>query len=84
MYAAKHHPGRLQNGQKRYLRCRETTDVPVIAPQSDDAGFRAAVNALRSAGRTVVMDVAPGVNLPNAERLVSRNGEWIIEGGNSS
>jgi len=30
------------------------------------------------------MDVAPGVDLPNAERLVSRGGEWIIEGGTSS
>jgi ATP phosphoribosyltransferase regulatory subunit len=62
----------------------ETTDVPVIAPQSDDAGLQTAVNALRSTGRTVVMDVAPGVDLPNAERLVLRNGEWIIEGGTSS
>jgi len=62
----------------------ETTDAPVIAPQSDDAGLQAAVNALRSTGRTVVMDVAPGVDLPNAERLVLRNGEWIIEGGTSS
>ena len=62
----------------------ETTDVPVIAPQSDDAGLQAAVNALRSTGRTVVMDVTPGVDLPNAERLVLRNGEWIIEGGTSS
>jgi hypothetical protein len=32
----------------------------------------------------VVMDVTPGVDLPNAERLVLRNGEWIIEGGTSS
>jgi hypothetical protein len=35
-------------------------------------------------GRTVIMDVAPGVDLPNAERLVLRGGEWIIEGGTSS
>ena len=60
------------------------TDVPVIAPQSDDAGLRAAVNALRSAGRTVVMDVAPGVDLPNAERLVLSDGEWVIDGSASS
>ena len=33
-------------------------------------GSRAAVTALRSAGRTVVMDVAPGADLPDAERLV--------------
>ena len=62
----------------------DAADVPVIAPQSDDAALRAAVNALRSAGRTVVMDVAPGVDLPNAERLVLSDGEWVIEGGASS
>ena len=59
---------------------RETAHVPVIAPQSDDAQLRAAVTALRAAGRTVVMDVAPGVDLPNAERLVLSDGKWIIEG----
>ena len=62
----------------------DATDVPVIAPQSDDAALRAAVNALRSAGRTVVMDVAPGVDLPHAERLILSDGEWVIEGGASS
>ena len=62
----------------------ESADVPVIAPQSEDAGLRAAVTRLRAAGRTVVMDVAPGVDLPNAERLVLRDGEWIIEGGFAS
>ena len=62
----------------------DAADVPVIAPQSDDAALRAAVNALRSAGRTVVMDVAPGVDLPNAERLILSDGEWVIEGGASS
>ena len=58
----------------------DAADVPVIAPQSNDAALRAAVNALRSAGRTVVIDVPPGVGLPNAERLVLRDGEWVIEG----
>jgi ATP phosphoribosyltransferase regulatory subunit len=62
----------------------DAADVPVIAPQSDDAALRAAVNALRSAGRTVVMDVAPGVDLPHAERLVLSDGEWVIEGSGSS
>ena len=62
----------------------DAADVPVIAPQSDDAALRAAVNALRSAGRTVVMDVAPGVDLPHAERLVLSDGKWVIEGGASS
>ena len=62
----------------------DATDVPVIAPQSDDAALRAAVAALRSAGRTVVMDVAPGVDLPNAERLVLSDGQWVIEGSASS
>ena len=62
----------------------DAMDVPVIAPQSDDAALRAAVTALRSAGRTVVMDVAPGVDLPHAERLVLSDGEWVIEGGASS
>ena len=62
----------------------DATDVPVVAPQSDDAALRAAVNALRSAGRTVVMDLAPGVDLPHAERLVLSDGEWVIEGSGSS
>ena len=62
----------------------DAMDVPVIAPQSDDAALRAAVTALRSAGRTVVMDVAPGVDLPNAERLILSDGEWVIEGSASS
>ena len=62
----------------------ETADLPVIAPQSNDAALRAAVAALRSAGRTVVMDIAPGVDLPNAERLVLRDGEWVIEGSEAS
>ena len=62
----------------------EAAYVPVIAPQSDDAGLRAAVTALRAAGRTVVMDVAPGVDLPDAERLVLSEGEWVIEGSASS
>jgi len=62
----------------------DATDVPVIAPQSDDAALRAAVTALRSAGRTVVMDVAPGVDLPNAERLILSDGQWVIEGSASS
>ncbi len=59
-------------------------DAPIIAPQSDDAALRAAVSALRSAGRTVVMDVAPGVDLPNAERLILSDGEWAIEGSETS
>jgi ATP phosphoribosyltransferase regulatory subunit len=62
----------------------DTADVPVIAPQSNDAGLRAAVSALRSAGRTVIMDIAPGVDLPNAERLILRDGEWVIEGSEAS
>ena len=62
----------------------EAADIPVIAPQSDDAALRAAVKALRSAGRTVVMDVTPGVELPNAERLVLSDGEWVIEGSQAS
>ena len=37
------------------------------------------MTALRSTGRTVVMDVAPGVDLPNAERLILSDGEWVIE-----
>lgn len=59
-------------------------DAPIIAPQSDDAALRAAVSALRSAGRTVVMDVAPGVDLPDAERLILSDGEWVIEGSETS
>ena len=62
----------------------DAADVPVIAPQSDDAALRAAVTALRSAGRIVVMDVAPGVDLPNAERLILSDGEWVIKGSASS
>ena len=62
----------------------DATDAPVIAPQSDDVALRAAVTALRSAGRTVVMDVAPGVDLPNAERLILSDDEWVIDGSASS
>jgi ATP phosphoribosyltransferase regulatory subunit len=62
----------------------DTADAPVIAPQSNDAALRAAVSALRSAGRTVIMDIAPGVDLPNAERLILRDGEWVIEGSEAS
>ena len=57
----------------------EIGDLPVIAPQSDDPTLREAIAALRSAGRVVVIDVPPGVALPDAERLVEREGQWVTE-----
>ena len=57
----------------------EMVDLPVIAPQLDDPTLREAIAALRSAGRVVVIDVPPGVALPDAERLVEREGQWVTE-----
>ena len=54
-------------------------DVPVIAPQFDDPALRQAIAALRKAGRVVIVDVPPGAALPEAERLVQREGQWVIE-----
>ena len=55
----------------------DASAAPVIAPVSDDPALLKAVTALRQAGRTVIVDVAPGVSLPHAERLVLRDGEWV-------
>ena len=57
----------------------EASRPPIIAPPSDAPDLRIAITALRAAGRTVVVDLAPGLALPGAERLVLSNGEWIIE-----
>lgn len=57
----------------------EDSRPPVIAPSSDAPDLRVAIAALRAAGRTVVVDLAPGLDVPGAERLVLNNGEWIIE-----
>ena len=57
----------------------EIGDLPVIAPQLDDATLHKAIATLRSAGRVVVIDVPPGVALPDAERLVHRDGQWVTE-----
>jgi len=54
-------------------------DVPVVAPLSNDPGLREAIAALREAGRVVVIDVPPGASLPEAERLVQRDGQWVAE-----
>jgi hypothetical protein len=52
---------------------------PIIAPQSDDAGLRV-LSRLRATGRTCRVIWLRVVDLPDAERLVLSNGEWIIEG----
>ena len=57
----------------------ENGDLPVIAPQLNDATLHKVIAALRSAGRVVVIDVPPGVALPDAERLVHRDGQWVTE-----
>lgn len=57
----------------------EASRPPIIAPPSDAPDLRIAITALRAAGRTVVVDLALGLALPGAERLVLSNGEWIIE-----
>ncbi len=57
----------------------ENGDLPVIAPQLNDATLHKVIAALRSAGRVVVIDVPPGVALPDAERLVYRDGQWVTE-----
>ena len=57
----------------------EDSRPPVIAPSSDAPDLRVAIAALRAAGRTVVVDLPPGLDVPGAERLVLNNGEWIIE-----
>ena len=57
----------------------DASAAPVIAPVSDDPALLKAITALRQAGRTVIVDVAPGASLPHAERLVLRDGEWVAE-----
>jgi ATP phosphoribosyltransferase regulatory subunit len=57
----------------------EHSRPPIIAPPSDAPDLRVAIAGLRAKGRTVVVDLAPGLALPDAERLVLNNGEWIIE-----
>ena len=57
----------------------EHSRPPIIAPPSDAPDLRVAIAGLRAKGRTVVVDLAPGLALPGAERLVLNNGEWIIE-----
>ena len=57
----------------------DASAAPVIAPVSDDPALLNAIASLRQAGRTVIVDVAPGVSLPHAERLVLRDGEWVAE-----
>lgn len=57
----------------------EASAAAVIAPVSDDPALLKAITALRQAGRTVIVDLAPGVSRPHAERLVLRNGEWVAE-----
>ena len=41
--------------------------------------LREAIESLRLAGRVVVIDVPPGVVLPDSERLVQRDGQWVTE-----
>ena len=57
----------------------QSKDVPVVAPLSNDPALREAIAALRKSGRVVVIDVPPGVALPEAERLIQRDGQWVTE-----
>lgn len=58
---------------------QQSEDLPVIAPPSNEPALREAIAALRAVGRVVVVDVPPGVALPEAERLVQREGQWVTE-----
>lgn len=58
---------------------QQSEALPVIAPPSNEPALREAIAALRAAGRVVVVDVPPGVALPEAERLVQREGQWVTE-----
>jgi ATP phosphoribosyltransferase regulatory subunit len=58
---------------------QQSEDLPVIAPSLNEPALREAIAALRAAGRVVVADVPPGVALPEAERLVQREGQWVTE-----
>ena len=58
---------------------QQSEELPVIVPPSNEPALREAIAALRAAGRVVVVDVPPGVALPEAERLVQREGQWVTE-----
>ena len=57
-----------------------STAAPIIAPPSDDPALRDKVATLRAAGSVVVIDVAPGVDIDGAARLVKAGAEWVVEG----
>jgi len=54
--------------------------APIVAPPSDDPALRDKVAMLRAAGSVVVIDVAPGVDIDGAARLVKAGAEWVVEG----
>lgn len=58
---------------------QQSEELPVIAPPSNEPALREAIAALRAVGRVVVVDVPPGVALPEVERLVQREGQWVTE-----
>jgi len=51
----------------------------IIAPQGADPGLLAAISALRAAGHRVVADLGEGVESVDAQRLVLKEGEWVVE-----
>ncbi len=60
---------------------RDSSDAPpVIAPQGDDPALQSAIAALRAAGRTVAVDLGEGVEMGDAQRLVLKGSEWVVEG----
>ena len=71
-------PAALPSTSRLWSRCRNPQfNVPVVAPLSNDPALREAIAALRKAGRVVVIDVPPGVALPDVE-LIQRDG-WVTE-----
>ena len=60
---------------------RDSSDAPpVIAPQGDDPALQSAIVALRAAGRNVAVDLGEGVEMGDAQRLVLKGSEWVVEG----
>ena len=60
---------------------RDSSEAPpVIAPQGDDPALQSAIAALRAAGRTVAVDLGEGVEMGDAQRLVLKGSEWVVEG----
>ena len=53
--------------------------APIVAPRGDDPELLAAISGLRASGRTVAVDLGEGVEMGAAQRLVLKEGEWVVE-----